>query len=62
MIRESKVHQIDTVINASSSTDGMVGMDNSILKLYKSGVISKENALAFAEAPELMERKFSAES
>jgi twitching motility protein PilT len=62
MIRESKVHQIDTVINASSSTDGMVGMDSSILKLYKSGIITKENALAFAEAPELMERKFSAES
>jgi len=62
MIRESKVHQIDTVINASSSTDGMVGMDSSILKLYKSGIITKENALAFAEAPELMERKFHAET
>jgi Tfp pilus assembly pilus retraction ATPase PilT len=39
----------------------MVGMDSSILKLYKSGIITKENALAFAEAPELMERKFHAE-
>jgi twitching motility protein PilT len=57
MIRESKIHQIDTVINASSTTDGMIGMDNSILKLYKSGKITKENALAFAEAPELIERK-----
>ncbi|MCL2755186.1 MAG: PilT/PilU family type 4a pilus ATPase [Oscillospiraceae bacterium] len=56
MIRESKIHQIDTVIN-SSAAEGMVSMDNSILKLYKSGQISKENALAFAETPELMERK-----
>jgi twitching motility protein PilT len=58
MIRENKVHQIDTVINASSASDSMAGMDNSILKLFKSGVISKENALAFAESPELMGRKF----
>jgi twitching motility protein PilT len=56
MIRENKIHQIDTVINASA-TDGMMGMDNSLLKLVKSGVISKESALAFAEAPELLERK-----
>ncbi|MCL2018850.1 MAG: PilT/PilU family type 4a pilus ATPase [Oscillospiraceae bacterium] len=56
MIRESKVHQIDTVINASAAS-GMISMDNNILNLYKSEVISKENALAFAESPELMERK-----
>jgi len=56
MIRESKVHQIDTVINASM-TGGMISMDNSILRLYKSGQITEENALAFAEAPEFMERK-----
>jgi len=60
MIRESKVHQIDTIINASSATDGMMGMDNNIMKLFKSGKISRENALAFAETPELMERKFNA--
>jgi len=57
MIRENKIHQIDTVINASSASDGMVGMDLSILKLFESGQISRENALAFAEAPELLERK-----
>jgi twitching motility protein PilT len=56
MIRESKIHQIDTVIN-SSAAEGMVSMDNSILKLFKSGQITRENALAFAETPELMERK-----
>jgi twitching motility protein PilT len=56
MIRESKIHQIDTVINASA-TDGMVSMDNSIIKLFKSGKVTRENALAFAEAPELIERR-----
>jgi len=60
MIRESKIHQIDTVINASAATEGMISMDNSILKLYRAGKISKENALAFAEVPELMERKLKA--
>ncbi|MCL2633367.1 MAG: PilT/PilU family type 4a pilus ATPase [Oscillospiraceae bacterium] len=57
MIRESKIHQIDTVINASAASDGMISMDNSILRLYKSGIITRENALAFAEYPDLMERK-----
>ncbi|MCL1823221.1 MAG: PilT/PilU family type 4a pilus ATPase [Oscillospiraceae bacterium] len=56
MIRESKVHQIDTVIN-SSTADGMISMDNNILKLFKDGKISRESALSFAEAPDLMERK-----
>lgn len=56
MIRESKIHQIDTVINASA-TDGMISMDNSIIRLYKSGLITRENALAHAETPELMERR-----
>jgi twitching motility protein PilT len=61
MIRESKVHQIDTVINASTATEGMVGMDSSIIKMYKSGLVTRENALSFAEAPELMERKLKAD-
>jgi len=59
MIRENKVHQIDTVINASAASDGMVGMDNSILTLLKSGVITKETALGFAETPELVERRLA---
>ncbi|MCL2754498.1 MAG: PilT/PilU family type 4a pilus ATPase [Oscillospiraceae bacterium] len=57
MIRENKVHQIDTVINASGKSDGMVGMDTALLALYKAGQISKENLLAYAETPELVERK-----
>lgn len=56
MIRESKVHQIDTAI-AASANEGMVTMDASILALFKSGRITKENALKFTENPELLERR-----
>ncbi|MEG2053786.1 MAG: type IV pili twitching motility protein PilT, partial [Oscillospiraceae bacterium] len=56
MIRESKVHQIDSVI-ASSADESMVGMDASLLKLYKDGVIEKQVALDFASSPDLMLRK-----
>jgi twitching motility protein PilT len=57
MIRENKVHQIDTVINACSVSEGMVGMDAAILEMFKSGQITRETALAYAETPELTERK-----
>jgi len=59
MIRENKVHQIDTVINASSTEGGMIGMDRSILKLFDAGTITKANALAFAETPELVKKRIS---
>lgn len=41
LIRENKVSQIKTAIQTSAK-DGMISMDNSLLKLYKEGVISKE--------------------
>ena len=44
LIRESKVHQLNSVIY-SSEGKGMKSMDTSIYELYKSGVISKENAV-----------------
>lgn len=56
MIRESKVHQIDTVIN-SSAADGMISMDSYIIDLVKSGKVTAETALKFTENPEAMERK-----
>ena len=43
MIRESKIHQIDGII-ATSQEEGMVSMDNSLIRLYRDGVISRENA------------------
>lgn len=47
MIKDSKINQIDNVIQSSGS-EGMVTMDNYILNLYKSGKISKENAIRYA--------------
>lgn len=56
MIRESKIHQIDTVI-FSSANEGMVSMDNSILDLYKRGRITREEALICSTAPAVLEKK-----
>lgn len=61
MIRESKSHQIDTVI-ASSYDDGMYTMDSSILKLYNEGKISRGNALKFTENPDVIARKINSEN
>ena len=56
LIRESKSHQIDNVI-ASGGADGMVTMDQSILKLYQEGKITREIALDYAEHPEQLLRR-----
>lgn len=56
MIRESKVHQIDTVIQASAS-EGMITMDTSLYNLYKKGDISKNEALVHAVNPDTLEKK-----
>jgi twitching motility protein PilT len=47
MIRESKVHQIYTSIQASGRR-GMITMDMSLVNLYKAGKISQEMALSKA--------------
>ncbi|WP_069999557.1 type IV pilus twitching motility protein PilT [Cellulosilyticum sp. I15G10I2] len=56
MIRESKVHQIDSVIYASAE-EGMRNMDASILKLYQSGVISADHAKFYSTNYETMCKK-----
>lgn len=58
MIRESKVHQIDNVI-FSSAGEGMMTLDADILRLYKEGKISKENALIYCVNQETMVRKMN---
>lgn len=47
LIREEKIHQIDTVIQTGSKLQ-MQTMDNSLLELYKKGLITKEIALTQA--------------
>lgn len=56
LMRESKTHQIDGVIQ-SSAREGMICMDAYILKLYQDGVITAETAVAGSANPEQMRRK-----
>lgn len=56
MIRDSKVHQIDSTIH-SSANQGMISMDNSIYNLYKNGIISLENALLHSLDQDSMKKK-----
>lgn len=56
MIRDCKTHQIDNAISAGSG-DGMMTMDQSILALYKEGIISAQTAIEFADEPEQLRRR-----
>jgi len=51
LIRESKTHQIDNVIQTSSS-QGMISMDSYILNLAKKGEISTDTAINQAVNPD----------
>lgn len=56
LIRDNKIHQIDGMI-ASSTKEDMISMDNSLLKLYKSGLITQETALYYSTNPDMLRRK-----
>ncbi len=56
MIRESKVHQIDSAIYAGAA-QGMTTMDQSILNLYKEGRITADTAMQYCVNVEEMRRK-----
>lgn len=60
LIRENKIHQIDTIIETSSS-EGMQTMDRSLANLYKRGLISKETALKQAIVPDVLRRYLNEE-
>ena len=55
LIRDNKNHQIDSVIQ-SGSREGMVSMDQAVMELYRSGRITREVALEYAEDPRQMQR------
>ena len=59
MIRDSKIHQIDSVI-ATSAADGMITMDGSLTELVKSGRISKQTAIRYASNPDILSKKLAA--
>ena len=56
LIRDSKSHQIDNAIT-SGSAEGMITMDQSILNLYKEGLIDRETALGYAVNAEQLKRR-----
>lgn len=56
MIRESKIHQIDSII-ATSQQKGMISMEASLIKLVKEGIITRENAILHSNNTELMAKK-----
>ena len=56
MVRDSRIHQIDQVIQTGSA-EGMIGMDESILRLFKAGRITAETAQHFAMSPEQLQKK-----
>ncbi len=58
MIREAKIHQIDSIISTSQD-EGMISMDNSLLKMYRDGMIARENAIIYSNNSELMEKKLN---
>ncbi len=58
MIRDGKVHQIDTVIH-SAAKENMKSMDDSITDLYREGLIDNETALTYCMNVEAMKRNLN---
>lgn len=58
MIREGKVHQIDSVIY-SSGREGMRSMDASIVELYQKNLISAESVLTYSMNPDAVKRNLN---
>jgi len=55
MIREGKLHQINSVIHTSGDV-GMQTMDSSLVSLVKKGVITKDTAMLYSANPEIIAR------
>lgn len=59
MIREGRNHQIAAAI-AAGGQEGMVSMDDAILKLWRSGRITQETALHYCDNPQGLLRRMEA--
>ena len=55
MIRDNKNHQIDNAI-ASGAGEGMISMDQYMMRLYREGKITKDTVLEYADHPEQLKR------
>ena len=56
LIRDGRTHQIENAI-FSGAAQGMMSMDMELMRLYRSGAITKENALLYAVSPETLEKR-----
>jgi len=56
LIREAKTHQIQSTIQTSRQL-GMVTMDDFIMELYRGGVITRDNALIYAQDQVAMKKQ-----
>lgn len=57
-IREGKIHQLENSMIAGRD-QGMITMDESLMKLYEEGRIDKEAALMYASNSERMRKKLN---
>jgi twitching motility protein PilT len=58
LIRENKTPLISSVIQ-TSRPDGMTTMDNSILNLFRNGLITRENALLYSVDKKALARQIA---
>ena len=56
MIREGKLHQLESAMQAASA-EGMVTMDQSLLDLYNKGEITRETLLSACNNYEFMVKR-----
>jgi len=56
LVREGRTHQMSAVINTSAA-EGMIGMDASLLHLFKEGKISAQDMITHALAPETLAKQ-----
>ena len=59
LIRESKAHQIDSVI-FSSASEGMISMDTYLLNMVRDGRITEETAISYTANREQMAKRIQA--
>jgi len=56
LIRESKLHQINSTIHTSGDA-GMQTMDSSLINLFRNKIITRETAIGYSLNPEIIERQ-----
>lgn len=57
-IREGKLHLIENTMT-SSKKEGMITMDEALMRLYREGRISKDTALLYSIHPDVMEKRLA---